>query len=166
MSHATPDYYAHPTAILDEGCQVGRGSRIWHFCHISAGADLGEDCNLGQNVFVADGVTLGRNVKVQNNVSLYGGVVCEDDVFLGPHEDGRIRTHPLSRRLGGQRRLLPTRKQRRAGGIQDRDLVKRAVHRGNDGASVPNRVEICRTIAERLTGNEGAGDRKPSDHVV
>ena len=84
MSHATPDYYAHPTAILDEGCQVGRGSRIWHFCHISAGADLGEDCNLGQNVFVADGVTLGRNVKVQNNVSLYGGVVCEDDVFLGP----------------------------------------------------------------------------------
>ncbi|MET4074270.1 acyltransferase [Hymenobacter sp. UYCo722] len=84
MSNATPDYYAHPTAILDEGCQVGRGSRIWHFCHISAGADLGEDCNLGQNVFVADGVTLGRNVKVQNNVSLYGGVICEDDVFLGP----------------------------------------------------------------------------------
>lgn len=84
MSNSSHDYYAHPTAILDEGCQVGRGSRIWHFCHISAGADLGEDCNLGQNVFVADGVTLGRNVKVQNNVSLYGGVVCEDDVFLGP----------------------------------------------------------------------------------
>ena len=84
MSHATPDYYAHPTAILDEGCQVGRGCRIWHFCHISAGADIGEACNLGQNVFVADGVTLGRNVKVQNNVSLYGGVICEDDVFLGP----------------------------------------------------------------------------------
>ena len=84
MSHSTPDYYAHPTAILDEGCQVGRGSRIWHFCHIAAGADIGDDCNLGQNVFVADGVTLGRNVKVQNNVSLYGGVVCEDDVFLGP----------------------------------------------------------------------------------
>ena len=84
MSHSAPDYYAHPTAILDEGCQVGRGSRIWHFCHISAGADIGEGCNLGQNVFVADGVTLGRNVKVQNNVSLYGGVICEDDVFLGP----------------------------------------------------------------------------------
>ena len=84
MSHPTPDYYAHPTAILDEGCQVGRGSRIWHFCHIAAGADIGDDCNRGQNVFVADGVTLGRNVKVQNNVSLYGGVVCEDDVFLGP----------------------------------------------------------------------------------
>ena len=84
MPHASPDYYAHPTAVLDEGCQVGRGSRIWHFCHISAGAEIGDDCNLGQNVFVADGVVLGRNVKVQNNVSLYGGVVCEDDVFLGP----------------------------------------------------------------------------------
>jgi UDP-2-acetamido-3-amino-2,3-dideoxy-glucuronate N-acetyltransferase len=84
MPHHVADYYAHPTAILDEGCQVGRGSRIWHFTHVSAGADIGEDCNLGQNVFVADGVTLGRNVKVQNNVSLYGGVVCEADVFLGP----------------------------------------------------------------------------------
>ena len=84
MPQNSPDYYAHPTAILDEGCQIGRGSRIWHFSHICAGADIGEDCNLGQNVFVADGVKLGRNVKVQNNVSLYGGVVCEDDVFLGP----------------------------------------------------------------------------------
>lgn len=84
MPHAAPDFYAHPTAVLDEGCQIGRGSRVWHFCHVCAGADIGEDCNLGQNVFVADGVTLGRNVKVQNNVSLYGGVVCEDDVFLGP----------------------------------------------------------------------------------
>ena len=84
MPHSTPDYYAHSTAILDEGCQIGEGSRIWHFCHICAGAAIGEHCNLGQNVFVADGVTLGRNVKVQNNVSLYGGVICEDDVFLGP----------------------------------------------------------------------------------
>jgi len=84
MPHAAPDFYAHPTAVLDEGCQIGRGSRVWHFCHVCAGADIGEDCNLSQNVFVADGVTLGRNVKVQNNVSLYGGVVCEDDVFLGP----------------------------------------------------------------------------------
>ena len=84
MPQSAPDYYAHPTAVLDEGCQVGRGSRIWHFSHICAGADLGEDCSLGQNVFVAAGVTLGRNVKVQNNVSLYGGVICEDDVFLGP----------------------------------------------------------------------------------
>lgn len=84
MPHPTSGYYAHPTAILDEGCQIGTGSRIWHFTHVCAGADVGEGCNLGQNVFVADGVTLGRNVKVQNNVSLYGGVVCEDDVFLGP----------------------------------------------------------------------------------
>ncbi|MDO7875026.1 acyltransferase [Hymenobacter sp. ASUV-10] len=84
MPHLSADYYAHPTAILDEGCHVGRGSRVWHFTHVSAGADIGDDCNLGQNVFVADGVTLGRNVKVQNNVSLYGGVICEDDVFLGP----------------------------------------------------------------------------------
>ena len=84
MPHPAADYYAHPTAVLDEGCQIGAGSRIWHFCHICAGADIGERCNLGQNIFVADGVTLGRNVKVQNNVSLYGGVICEDDVFLGP----------------------------------------------------------------------------------
>ncbi len=84
MPPAAPDYFAHSTAVLDEGCQVGRGSRIWHFCHVCAGAAIGEACSLGQNVFVADGVTLGRNVKVQNNVSLYGGVVCEDDVFLGP----------------------------------------------------------------------------------
>jgi len=79
-----PAYYAHPTAVLDEGCRVGAGSRIWHFTHVSAEAVLGENCSLGQNVFVADGVTLGRNVKVQNNVSLYTGVQCEDDVFLGP----------------------------------------------------------------------------------
>lgn len=79
-----PAYYAHPTAVLDDGCRVGAGCRIWHFTHVSAGAVLGEACSLGQNVFVADGVTLGRNVKVQNNVSLYTGVQCEDDVFLGP----------------------------------------------------------------------------------
>lgn len=84
MAEPAADFYAHPTAVLDAGCRVGAGSRIWHFCHLAAGAVLGESCSLGQNVFVADGVTLGRNVKVQNNVSLYGGVVCEDDVFLGP----------------------------------------------------------------------------------
>ena len=77
-------YFAHPSAILDEGCRIGAGSRIWHFCHLSPGAELGEGCNLGQNVFVADGVRLGRNVKVQNNVSLYSGVECHDDVFIGP----------------------------------------------------------------------------------
>ena len=84
MADAVSVFYAHPTAVLDEGCRVGAGSRIWHFCHLAAGAVLGENCSLGQNVFVASGVTLGRNVKVQNNVSLYEGVVCEDDVFIGP----------------------------------------------------------------------------------
>ena len=84
MAEPATVFYAHPTAVLDPGCRVGAGSRIWHFCHLAAGAVLGENCSLGQNVFVADGVTLGRNVKVQNNVSLYAGVVCEDDVFLGP----------------------------------------------------------------------------------
>ena len=78
------DFYAHPTAILDAGCRVGAGCHIWHFCHLSAGCELGEGCTLGQNVFVAGTVRLGRNVKVQNNVSLYDGVVCEDDVFIGP----------------------------------------------------------------------------------
>ena len=84
MADSAADFYAHPTAVLDEGCRVGAGSRIWHFCHLAAGAVLGQDCSLGQNVFVADGVTLGHRVKVQNNVSLYSGVVCEDEVFLGP----------------------------------------------------------------------------------
>lgn len=84
MPETPPAYYAHPTAILDEGCRIGAGCRIWHFCHVSAGAVLGAGCNLGQNVFVADGVSLGRNVKVQNNVSLYAGVECADDVFVGP----------------------------------------------------------------------------------
>ncbi|OON70829.1 acyltransferase [Hymenobacter sp. CRA2] len=84
MPDTDSPYYAHPTAVLDEGCRIGAGTRIWHFCHVSSGAELGEDCSLGQNVFVAGGVRLGRNVKVQNNVSLYAGVECADDVFLGP----------------------------------------------------------------------------------
>lgn len=84
MSPDASGYYAHPTAVLDEGCRIGAGCRIWHFTHVSAHAELGEACSLGQNVFVAEGVKLGRNVKVQNNVSLYSGVECEDDVFLGP----------------------------------------------------------------------------------
>ena len=78
------DYTAHPTAVIDDGCDIGNGTRIWHFSHIMAGCVLGENCNIGQNVVISPGVKLGRNVKVQNNVSLYGGVVCEDDVFLGP----------------------------------------------------------------------------------
>ena len=78
------EFFAHSTAVIDEGAQVGTGCRIWHFSHVMGGAVLGEGCNLGQNVFVASGVVLGRNVKVQNNVSIYEGVTCGDDVFLGP----------------------------------------------------------------------------------
>lgn len=76
--------FVHSSAFVDEGCRIGAGSKIWHFCHLMSGAVLGERCKLGQNVFVASGVRLGNNVKVQNNVSIYEGVVCEDDVFLGP----------------------------------------------------------------------------------
>lgn len=76
--------YIHPTAIVDEGATLGDGTTVWHFCHIMPKVTLGEKCNLGQNVFVANGVRLGNNVKVQNNVSIYEGVICEDDVFLGP----------------------------------------------------------------------------------
>src|SRR5512137_1055761 len=77
-------YFVHPTSVIDPGAVIGESSRIWHFCHVSGSAVIGEKCVLGQNVFVADRVTLGHNVRVQNNVSLYTGVICEDDVFLGP----------------------------------------------------------------------------------
>ncbi|GAA4400271.1 acyltransferase [Nibrella viscosa] len=76
--------HIHPTAVIDEGCTIGRGTRIWHFSHIMPGCVVGEDCNIGQNVVVSPEVILGRNVKVQNNVSIYTGVTCDDDVFLGP----------------------------------------------------------------------------------
>ena len=78
------DYFAHETAVIDEGCEIGKGCKIWHFSHIMTGAKLGERCNLGQNVVVSPEVVLGNNVKVQNNISIYTGVICEDDVFLGP----------------------------------------------------------------------------------
>lgn len=77
-------FSAHPTAVIDEGCTIGEGTRIWHFCHIMPGCTIGDNCNIGQNVVISPDVVLGRNVKVQNNVSIYTGVVCEDDVFLGP----------------------------------------------------------------------------------
>jgi UDP-2-acetamido-3-amino-2,3-dideoxy-glucuronate N-acetyltransferase len=77
-------YFAHESAIIDEGCRIGKGCKIWHFTHIMTGCVIGENCNLGQNVVVSPDVVLGRNVKVQNNVSIYTGVICEDDVFLGP----------------------------------------------------------------------------------
>jgi UDP-2-acetamido-3-amino-2,3-dideoxy-glucuronate N-acetyltransferase len=77
-------YYAHPTAIIDEGCQIGEDTKVWHFAHIMPNCIIGKGCNIGQNVVVAAQVVLGNNVKVQNNVSIYTGVTCEDDVFLGP----------------------------------------------------------------------------------
>jgi UDP-2-acetamido-3-amino-2,3-dideoxy-glucuronate N-acetyltransferase len=77
-------YFAHPTAIIDEGCEIGEGTKIWHFSHVMPNCKLGNNCNLGQNVVISPDVVLGKNVKVQNNVSIYTGVVCGDDVFLGP----------------------------------------------------------------------------------
>lgn len=84
LSEMAEEYFAHETAVIDEGCTIGKGTKIWHFSHIMAGSVIGENCNLGQNVVISPNVTLGRNVKVQNNVSIYTGVICEDDVFLGP----------------------------------------------------------------------------------
>jgi UDP-2-acetamido-3-amino-2,3-dideoxy-glucuronate N-acetyltransferase len=80
----TMEYFAHETAVIDAGCQIGKGTRIWHFSHVMPNCVIGENCNLGQNVVVSPDVVLGNNVKVQNNVSIYTGVICEDDVFLGP----------------------------------------------------------------------------------
>lgn len=77
-------YFAHETAVIDEGCQIGEGTKIWHFSHVMPNCIIGEKCNIGQNVVVSPDVILGKNVKIQNNVSLYTGVICEDDVFLGP----------------------------------------------------------------------------------
>lgn len=77
-------YFAHETAVIDEDCIIGKGTKIWHFSHIMTGCEIGENCNFGQNVVVSPGVKLGNNVKVQNNVSIYTGVICEEDVFLGP----------------------------------------------------------------------------------
>lgn len=78
------EYFVHETAVIDEGCKIGKGVKIWHFSHIMPNCIIGDRCNIGQNVVVSPGVQLGTNVKVQNNVSIYTGVICEDDVFLGP----------------------------------------------------------------------------------
>ena len=78
------DFFAHETAVIDDNCSIGKGTKIWHFSHIMSGCVIGENCNIGQNVVVSPQVVLGKNVKVQNNVSIYTGVICEDDVFLGP----------------------------------------------------------------------------------
>jgi UDP-2-acetamido-3-amino-2,3-dideoxy-glucuronate N-acetyltransferase len=90
------DYFAHPTAIVDPGCSIGAGTKIWHFTHIMADCRIGDNCNIGQNVVVSPGVVLGNNVKVQNNVSIYTGVTCEDEVFLGPSMVFTNVTNPRS----------------------------------------------------------------------
>jgi len=77
-------YFAHETAVIDDDCKIGKGTKIWHFSHIMTASEIGENCNIGQNVVISPGVKLGKNVKVQNNVSVYTGVICDDDVFLGP----------------------------------------------------------------------------------
>lgn len=77
-------FFAHKTAVIDKGCEIGIGTKIWHFSHIMPNSKIGENCNIGQNVVISPNVVLGKNVKVQNNVSIYTGVICEDDVFLGP----------------------------------------------------------------------------------
>ena len=76
------DYYAHETAVIDAGCTIGKGTKIWHFSHIMSNCEIGEKCNIGQNVVVSSGVILGNNVKVQNNVSIYTGVIWDDNVFF------------------------------------------------------------------------------------
>ena len=78
------DYFVHPSSYIDENVTIGKSTKIWHFCHVSEGAKIGEHCNFGQNVFIGKEVIVGNNVKIQNNVSVYTGVICEDDVFLGP----------------------------------------------------------------------------------
>lgn len=80
----TEDFFVHPTAVIDEPCIIGKGTKIWHFSHVMSNCTIGENCNLGQNVVISPEVILGNNVKIQNNVSIYTGVECEDDVFLGP----------------------------------------------------------------------------------
>lgn len=90
------NYYAHETAVIDENCEIGKGTKIWHFSHIMSNCIIGQDCNIGQNVVISPQVVLGKNVKVQNNVSIYTGVICEDDVFLGPSMVFTNVTNPRS----------------------------------------------------------------------
>jgi len=97
----TMPVYIHPSAFADEGCKIGEGTKVWHFCHIMPKAIIGKNCSLGQNVFVANNVVIGDNVKIQNNVSLYEGVVCEDDVFLGP---SMVLTNVINPRSGVERK--------------------------------------------------------------
>ncbi|KAA5536256.1 N-acetyltransferase [Taibaiella lutea] len=95
------DYFVHETAVIDDGCNIKAGAKIWHFCHIMPGCTINEGCNIGQNCVVFPNVVLGKNVKVQNNVSIYEGVICEDDVFLGP---SMVFTNVTNPRSGVNRR--------------------------------------------------------------
>lgn len=90
------EFYVHSSAIVDEGCKIGKGTKIWHFSHIMPNCEIGENCNIGQNVVISPEVVLGKNVKVQNNVSIYTGVTCADDVFLGPSMVFTNVTNPRS----------------------------------------------------------------------
>jgi UDP-2-acetamido-3-amino-2,3-dideoxy-glucuronate N-acetyltransferase len=90
------NYFSHDSAIIDPGCKIGKDTKIWHFTHIMPGCTIGENCNIGQNVVVSPEVILGNNVKIQNNVSIYTGVICEDDVFLGPSMVFTNITNPRS----------------------------------------------------------------------
>lgn len=100
-SMADPPYFAHETAVIDQPCTIGRGTKIWHFSHIMSECTIGEDCNIGQNVVVSPQVVLGHRVKVQNNVSVYTGVTCDDEVFLGPSV---VFTNVINPRSGVNRR--------------------------------------------------------------
>ena len=95
-SRITVNYFAHETSVIDEGCDIGAGTKIWHFSHIMTNCTIGKNCNIGQNVVISPEVVLGNNVKVQNNVSIYTGVICEDDVFLGPSMVFTNITNPRS----------------------------------------------------------------------
>ncbi len=106
MNHSTElpnEIFIHPTAIVEEGATIGSGTKIWHFCHIMSRAAIGQNCSLGQNVFIANGVRIGDNVRIQNNVSLFEGVICEDDVFLGP---SAVFTNVINPRSGIDRRSV------------------------------------------------------------
>jgi UDP-2-acetamido-3-amino-2,3-dideoxy-glucuronate N-acetyltransferase len=98
-------YFAHQTAIIDDGCEIGEGTKIWHFSHIMSGCKIGQNCNIGQNVVISPEVVLGNNVKVQNNVSIYTGVICEEDVFLGP---SMVFTNIINPRSGVVRKHMYT----------------------------------------------------------
>ena len=115
-------YYTHPTAIIDVGSEIGEGTKIWHFSHIMGKSKIGKNCNLGQNVFIAAEVQLGDNVKVQNNVSVYSGVICEDDVFLGP---SMVFTNVINPRANVNRR-----------GIYKKTIVRRGATIGANATIV------------------------------